>query len=88
MAAAATVLVAAAPANAASYTAFAFSLSSSEPTIYSFINSATSSLDMTMYELEDTTAVNDLIALEADGVTVRVLLDDAHQSANSAAYTP
>jgi phosphatidylserine/phosphatidylglycerophosphate/cardiolipin synthase-like enzyme len=42
---------------------------------------------MTMYELEDTTAVNDLIALENKGVTVRVVLDNAHQSANSSAYT-
>jgi phosphatidylserine/phosphatidylglycerophosphate/cardiolipin synthase-like enzyme len=85
--AAATLVATAAPASAASYTAFAFSLSSSEPTIYSFINSATSSLDMTMYELEDTTAVNDLVALKAKGVTVRVVLDRAHQSANSTAYT-
>jgi phosphatidylserine/phosphatidylglycerophosphate/cardiolipin synthase-like enzyme len=83
----ATVVATTAPAYAASYTAFAFSLSSSEPTIYSFINSATSSLDMTMYELEDTTAVNDLIALKTKGVTVRVVLDRAHQSANNTAYT-
>ncbi|MET7486378.1 phospholipase D-like domain-containing protein [Streptomyces sp. NPDC005538] len=83
----AAVFVTAVPANAATYTAFAFSQSSSEPTIYDFINSATSSLDMTMYELEDTTAVNDLVALEKKGVTVRVVLDRAHQSANSSAYT-
>lgn len=42
---------------------------------------------MTMYELEDTTAVNDLIALENKGVTVRVILDRQHQSANSSAYS-
>ncbi|MFD8819108.1 phospholipase D-like domain-containing protein [Streptomyces sp. NPDC059627] len=87
LAASAAVVAAAVPANAASYTAFAFSLSSSEPTIYDFINSATSSLDMTMYELEDTTAVNDLIALKNKGVTVRVVLDQAHKSANNSAYT-
>ncbi|MFJ9708825.1 phospholipase D-like domain-containing protein [Streptomyces sp. NPDC101234] len=87
LAASAVVVATAVPANAASYTAFAFSLSSSEPTIYDFINSATSSLDMTMYELEDTTAVNDLIALENKGVTVRVVLDRQHQSANNSAYT-
>ncbi|MEU6144988.1 phospholipase D-like domain-containing protein [Streptomyces sp. NPDC047081] len=87
VAAGAAMLVTASPANAASYSAFAFSLSSSEPTIYDFINSATSSLDMTMYELEDTTAVNDLIALENKGVTVRVVLDQAHKSANNSAYT-
>ncbi|MEV7978773.1 phospholipase D-like domain-containing protein [Streptomyces sp. NPDC086519] len=87
LAAGTAVVATAVPANAASYSAFAFSLSSSEPTIYDFINSATSSLDMTMYELEDTTAVNDLIALENKGVTVRVVLDQAHKSANSSAYT-
>ena len=86
LAAGAAVIATAVPANAASYTAFAFSLSGSEPTIYDFINSATTSLDMTMYELEDTTAVNDLIALENKGVTVRVVLDRQHQSANSSAY--
>ncbi|MGW3285008.1 phospholipase D-like domain-containing protein [Streptomyces sp. NPDC001002] len=87
LAAGAAVLATSVPANAASYTAFAFSQSGSQPTIYDFINSATSSLDMTMYELEDTTAVNDLIALKNKGVTVRVVLDRAHQSANSSAYT-
>jgi len=84
----ATLFVTAVPADAATYTAFAFSQAgTTQPTIYDFINSATSSLDMTMYELEDTTAVNDLIALENKGVTVRVVLDRAHQSANSSAYT-
>ncbi|WP_329347967.1 phospholipase D-like domain-containing protein [Streptomyces sp. NBC_01261] len=88
LAAGATLFVTAVPANAATYTAFAFSQAgTTQPTIYDFINSATSSLDMTMYELEDTTAVNDLIALENKGVTVRVVLDRAHQSANSSAYT-
>jgi phosphatidylserine/phosphatidylglycerophosphate/cardiolipin synthase-like enzyme len=88
LAAGATLFVTAVPANAATYTAFAFSQAgTTQPTIYDFINSATSSLDMTMYELEDTTAVNDLIALKNKGVTVRVVLDRAHQSANSSAYT-
>jgi phosphatidylserine/phosphatidylglycerophosphate/cardiolipin synthase-like enzyme len=87
LAAGAAVLATSVPASAASYTAFAFSQSGSQPTIYDFIDSATSSLDMTMYELEDTTAVNDLIALKNKGVTVRVVLDRAHQSANSSAYT-
>jgi phosphatidylserine/phosphatidylglycerophosphate/cardiolipin synthase-like enzyme len=57
------------------------------PDIYDFINSATSSLDMTMYELEDTTAVSDLIALRNKGVTVRVVLDRQHKSADNSAYT-
>jgi phosphatidylserine/phosphatidylglycerophosphate/cardiolipin synthase-like enzyme len=86
VAAAGAVLATAVPANATSYTAFAFSRSGSQPTIYDFVNSATSSLDMTMYELEDTTAVNDLIALKNKGVTVRVVLDRQHQSDNSSAY--
>ncbi|MER6129604.1 phospholipase D-like domain-containing protein [Streptomyces sp. NPDC001795] len=86
LAAGAAVLATAVPANAASYSAFAFSQSGSQPTIYDFINSATTSLDMTMYELEDTTAVNDLIALKNKGVTVRVILDRQHQTANSSAY--
>jgi phosphatidylserine/phosphatidylglycerophosphate/cardiolipin synthase-like enzyme len=87
LAAGAAVIATAVPANAASYSAFAFSRSgTTQPTIYTFINSATTSLDMTMYELEDTTAVNDLIALKHKGVTVRVVLDRQHQSANSSAY--
>ncbi|MGW4562859.1 phospholipase D-like domain-containing protein, partial [Streptomyces sp. NPDC004561] len=87
LAAGAAVVATAVPANAASYSAFAFSQSGSQPTIYDFINSATSTLDMTMYELEDTTAVSDLIALKNKGVTVRVVLDRQHKSANNSAYT-
>ncbi|MEU9169687.1 phospholipase D-like domain-containing protein [Streptomyces sp. NPDC048420] len=87
VAAGAAVLATSVPASAATYTAFAFSQSGGQPTIYDFVNSATTSLDMTMYELEDTTAVNDLIALKSKGVTVRVVLDRAHQSANNSAYT-
>jgi phosphatidylserine/phosphatidylglycerophosphate/cardiolipin synthase-like enzyme len=77
------------PTHAATgtYTAFVFDQSSGgQPTIYDFINSATTSLDMTMYELEDTTAEQDLVDLEAAGVTVRVILDQAEQSKNQAAY--
>ena len=77
---------AAASSSADPYSAFAFDLSSSEPVIYSFINSATTTLDMTMYELNDTTAINDLIAREQAGVKVRVILDQANQSTNQTAY--
>ncbi|MEV5877043.1 phospholipase D-like domain-containing protein [Streptomyces sp. NPDC052101] len=83
----AAVVSTAVPANAASYSAFAFSRTGGQPAIYDFVNSATSSLDMTMYELEDTTAVNDLIALKNKGVTVRVILDRQHKTANNSAYT-
>ncbi|AEW98033.1 MULTISPECIES: phospholipase D-like domain-containing protein [Streptomycetaceae] len=68
------------------YSAFAFSLSSSEQTIYSFINSATRSLDMTMYELSDSTAVSDLVNLEKRGVKVRVILDGTKTTVNGSAY--
>ncbi|ANP48709.1 phosphatidylserine/phosphatidylglycerophosphate/cardiolipin synthase-like enzyme [Streptomyces griseochromogenes] len=87
LAAGAAVVAAAVPANAASYSAFAFSRSGGQPAVYDFVDSATSTLDMTMYELEDTTAVNDLIALKAKGVTVRVILDRQHKTANNSAYT-
>jgi len=78
------------PAHAATdeYSAFVFNTSSAtEPTIYNFINSATTSLDMTMYELVDTTAVNDLVAREKAGVKVRVVLDGQHTSYNSSAIS-
>ncbi len=87
-AAGSAVLAFTAPAHAdGDFSAFAFALSSTEPTIYDFINSASTSLDMTMYELQDTTAVNDLIAREQAGVTVRVILDRRETSTNSAAYS-
>ena len=56
-------------------------------TIYSFITGATKSLDMTMYELVDTTAEKDLAADAAKGVVVRVILDqNREKSSNTAAY--
>ena len=68
--------------------AFVFATNTtSEPTIYRFLNSAHSSIDMTMYELSDTTAVNDLIARKKAGVDVRVILDQKEKSTNQAAYT-
>lgn len=86
VAAGAALFAAALPAHAASYSAFAFNLGSTEPDIYNFINSATSTLDMTMYELSDTTAVNDLIAREQAGVQVRVILDGTRTTVNDSAY--
>ena len=58
-----------------------------ETQIYNFVNSAKSSIDMTMYELRDTTMENDLIAREKAGVNVRVILDGKETSVNSAAYS-
>ena len=56
--------------------------------IYAVINSATTTLDMTMYELTDTTAEQDLAAAAARGVAVRVILDvNREKSHNTPAYT-
>ena len=58
-----------------------------ESAIYNFVNTATSSIDVTMYELRDTTMTTDLVNREKAGVNVRVILDNAQQSVNSAAYS-
>jgi phosphatidylserine/phosphatidylglycerophosphate/cardiolipin synthase-like enzyme len=57
--------------------------------IYAFMASAHRSLDMTMYELSDPTAVQTLIADHQRGVSVRVLLDHDYSggSVNQAAYS-
>lgn len=56
--------------------------------IYSLIGSAASSIDMTMYELEDQTATAALVAAARRGVVVRVILDAAFNGAkaNAADY--
>lgn len=54
--------------------------------LYDQINDATTSIDMTMYELSDTTAEEDLVAAEQRGVDVRVILDGYEKSTNGAAY--
>jgi cardiolipin synthase A/B len=54
--------------------------------VYNLINGAKTSIDMTMYELEDSTAEKDLAAAEKRGVDVRVILDQREESDNSAAY--
>jgi hypothetical protein len=57
-----------------------------ETAIYNFVNTATSSIDVTIYELNDVTLENDLVAKEKAGVDVRVILDQAQKSYNTAAY--
>jgi len=55
--------------------------------IYQLITGARSSVDLTMYELADPTAVADLAADAARGVDVRVILDQhLERSANTGAY--
>ncbi len=95
----AVVALAAAPVATSAAVPSALTSSSSEYTlvtepaddyqqIYAFIISAQKSLDMTMYELVDTTAEKDLVADAARGVTVRVVLDqNREKSNNQAAYT-
>jgi hypothetical protein len=57
-----------------------------ENAIYNFVNSATSSIDVTIYELNDVTLENDLVSREKAGADVRVILDQAQKSYNTAAY--
>jgi uncharacterized protein (TIGR03437 family) len=55
--------------------------------VYNLIGSAKSSLDMTMYELDDTQSEQLLAQAASSGVTVRVILDqNLEKSANTAAY--
>ena len=83
-----------------SFAALVFSLAASAQTlytfpetdktvtpVYTFINTATKTLDMTMYEFVDTTAQADLIALVKKGVVVRVILDqNLEMSSNTPAF--
>lgn len=55
--------------------------------IYSFIQAAKSTIDMTMYELVDTEASGLLCTAASKGITVRVILDvNDEKSNNTAAY--
>jgi phosphatidylserine/phosphatidylglycerophosphate/cardiolipin synthase-like enzyme len=55
--------------------------------IYDLVSSAKSRIDMTMYELQDTTMQNLLCQAAANGVKVHVILDvNNEQSNNTAAY--
>lgn len=55
--------------------------------VYSLINGARHSIDMTMYEFSDTAAEHDLAAAAKRGVRVRVILDRRARSVNSDAYS-
>src|SRR5579862_3698853 len=55
--------------------------------VYSLINGARHSIDVTMYEFTDTTAEHDLAAAAKRGVQVRVILDQKEQSKNSHAFS-
>jgi phosphatidylserine/phosphatidylglycerophosphate/cardiolipin synthase-like enzyme len=52
-----------------------------------FVLSATSTIDMTIYELTDTALINDLVTqCHANGLTVRVILDINEQSTDQSAH--
>ncbi|MFI1198527.1 phosphatidylserine/phosphatidylglycerophosphate/cardiolipin synthase family protein [Streptomyces sp. NPDC020883] len=78
------------PATASAHTASPFSLvilpDQKEGAIYDFVNSAKKSVDVTIYELRDTTLVNDLVKKQKAGVKVRVVFDAQHESIDGAAY--
>jgi cardiolipin synthase len=51
--------------------------------IYNLISSATKSIDMTMYELSDTTVTSMFAKAAASGLTVRVILDQNNEKADN-----
>jgi phosphatidylserine/phosphatidylglycerophosphate/cardiolipin synthase-like enzyme len=51
--------------------------------IYDLIASATSSIDMTMYELSDASVTSMLAAAAAKGIAVRVILDQNNEKSNN-----
>lgn len=53
---------------------------------YNQVNAAKSSIDLVMYELQDSTADTDLVNAAKRGVDVRVILDKREQSENQTAY--
>jgi cardiolipin synthase A/B len=55
--------------------------------VYGLISGARHSIDVTMYEFEDTTAEHDLAAAAKRGVQVRVILDEREKSINSNAFS-
>jgi hypothetical protein len=55
--------------------------------VYSLIGTAKTSVDLTMYELKDTTAEADLAAAARRGAAVRVILDKREERTNSSAYS-
>ena len=75
-------------AGAITHTLYAFPEADASVTpLYALINAATSTIDMTMYELVDTTFSADLVAACNRGVKVRVILDqNDEKSSNTPAY--
>jgi cardiolipin synthase A/B len=55
--------------------------------VYSLVNGARRSIDVTMYEFADTTAEHDLAAAAKRGVKVQVILDEREKSINSNTFS-
>src|SRR6202044_1964914 len=55
--------------------------------LYNLVNSAKSTIDMTMYEMQDTTFLNDLLAQCKAGVIVRVIFSSSIASSSKTSYT-
>ncbi|HEY5328517.1 MAG TPA: choice-of-anchor D domain-containing protein [Acidobacteriaceae bacterium] len=68
-------------------TLFATPMSDNSVTpLYNLINGAQSMIDMTMYEMQDTTFLNDLVARCGAGVKVRVIFSQSIASSSATAY--
>ncbi len=55
--------------------------------LYALVNSATKTIDMTMYEMQDTTMTANLVARCKAGVIVRVIFSQSVASSSSTAYS-
>jgi phosphatidylserine/phosphatidylglycerophosphate/cardiolipin synthase-like enzyme len=77
------------PSPSVTYTLYTFPQPDKGATpLYALINNAHKSIDMTMYALEDTGFLNDLLNACKRSVTVRVILDQNNEkSANTSAFT-
>jgi len=75
-------------ATTITHTLYAFPETDNSVTpLYTFINNATKTIDMTMYELQDATFQADLIAACGKGIKVRVILDASlEKTSNTPAY--
>jgi cardiolipin synthase len=70
-----------------SYTMLAFPESDNSVTpLYALVNNAQKTIDMTMYELQDTVFSGDLVSACGRGVKVRVVLSSSEKSNNAPAY--
>ncbi len=84
----AITLLGSSPSSSSTHTLYTFPEGDLSVTpLYALINGASTTIEMTMYELVDTTFSADLVAACNRGVKVRVILDASlEKSSNTAAY--